>query len=78
MQAGPDEIIGDDRTRVAMNLQVLPMSADNHIYQPQNEALLALRAYAGKWGGHDGIVDKRPPFAPKTTLLSQAGQQPLS
>ena len=42
------------------------MSARNHIYQRRHEDLLALRAYAGKWGGHDGIVDKSPPFAPKT------------
>ena len=42
------------------------MSRGNHIYQPRHEALLALRAYAGKWGGQDGIVDKSPPFATKT------------
>ena len=40
--------------------------AGNHIYQPRHADLLALRSYAGKWGGHDGIVDKSPPFAPKT------------
>ena len=48
---------------------MLPMSAENHIYMPQNpqdEALLALHAYAGKWGGHDGIVDKSPRVVPKT------------
>jgi hypothetical protein len=45
---------------------VLPMSAGNHIYQPRHEDLQALRTFAGKWGGHDGFVDKSPPFAPKT------------
>ena len=35
-------------------------------YLRRHEELLALRAYAGKWGGHDGTVDKSPPFAPKT------------
>jgi hypothetical protein len=62
----PDDIVGDDPTKVAMRLQVLPMSANNHIYQAQHEDLLGLRAYAGKRGGHDGIDDKSPPFAVKT------------
>jgi hypothetical protein len=66
VHAGPEDIIGDDPTRVALSVQVLPMSADDHIYQPQHEAFLALRAYAGKWGGQDGVIDKSPPFAPKT------------
>jgi len=66
LHGGPDAIVGDDPARVASRVLVLPMSAGNHIYQPRHAALLALRAYAGKWGGHDGIVDKSPPFATKT------------
>jgi hypothetical protein len=66
VHGGPDEVVGEDPLRVASEVLTLPMSADNHIYQPRHEDLLALRAYAGKWGGHDGIVDKSPPFAPKT------------
>jgi hypothetical protein len=42
------------------------MSANRHIYDGEHNDLLALRAYPGKWGGHDGIVDKSPPFPPKT------------
>jgi hypothetical protein len=66
VHSGPDEIVGDYPAKVAAHTQVLPMSADNHIYMPSNEALLQLRAYAGKWGGHDGTVDDSPPFTPKT------------
>ena len=47
-------------------VRALARPAGNHIYQPRHADLLALRSYAGKWGGHDGIVDKSPPFAPKT------------
>lgn len=60
---GPDP---GDPSRVSSTVQVMPMSADNHIYMAANEALLRLRAYAGKWGGHDGVADKSPPFTPKT------------
>jgi hypothetical protein len=66
LHGGPDAVVGEDPARVASHVMVLPMSADNHIYEPRHEDLLALRAFAGKWGGHDGIVDKSPPFAPKT------------
>jgi hypothetical protein len=66
LHGGPDAVVGEDPARVASHVMVLPISADNHIYQPRHEHLLALRAFAGKWGGHDGIVDKSPPFAPKT------------
>jgi hypothetical protein len=66
LHGGPDEVVGEDPLRVASRVLTLPMSAGNHVYQPRHEDLLALRAYAGKWGGHDGIVDKSPPFAPKT------------
>lgn len=76
VRTGPDEVVGPHPAAVASRLVVMPMSADNHVYQPQNEGLLRLRSYAGKWGGHDGIVDKSPKFKPKTAryfrkLLSQ-------
>jgi hypothetical protein len=47
---------------------VLPMSSDHHIYdgQPDTQDLLLLRSYAGKWGGHDGIVDNSPKFVAKS------------
>lgn len=65
IHAGPDDVVGDHPAKVASHVVVLPMSDDNHIYMPINEPLLALRAYAGKWGGHDGWFDISPPFAPK-------------
>jgi hypothetical protein len=66
VHSGPDEVVGNHPAKVASHVLTLPMSAGNHIYQPRHADLLALRAYAGKWGGQDGIVDKSPPFAPKT------------
>jgi hypothetical protein len=55
-----------DPTGVATHVLSLPMSANRHIYDGNHDDLLALRAYPGKWGGDDGIVDKSPPFPPKT------------
>ncbi len=66
VHGGPDDLIEGDPTAVKTYVQVMPMSADNHIYQPAHEDLLRLRAYAGKWGANDGIVDKSPAFVPKT------------
>jgi len=66
LHGGPGGPNSGDPARVATNVQVMPMSADNHIYMPGNEPTLRLRAFAGKWGGHDGTVDKSPPFTPKT------------
>lgn len=65
IHGGPDTPGG---ARVSQVLIVLPMSSDTHIYdgRPENEDLLLLRSYAGKWGGHNGLVDHSPPFAPKT------------
>lgn len=57
----PDE---DDPTSVATRVMMLPMSAQEHIYQDRE--LLRLAAFPGLWGGSDGIVDKSPPFTPKT------------
>ena len=55
-----------DPAAVATHVATLPMSAANHIYDGTHDDLLALRAFPGKWGGHDGIVDKSSPFPPKT------------
>jgi len=66
VHAGPEDIVAGKTAPVAAHVLVLPMSADNHIYMPANEALLALRAYAGTWGGRDSTMDHSPPFTPKT------------
>jgi hypothetical protein len=66
VRGGPPDVIDGHPTAISTHVFMLSMSADNHIYLPANESLLRLRAYAGKWGGHDGSVDKSPPFAPKT------------
>ncbi len=66
VHAGPHDIVGGDPAGVAAHVVMLPMSANNHVYRPANEALLLLRSYAGKWGAHDGIVDISPPFPTKT------------
>lgn len=65
IHGGPDAISGP---AVSQRVIVLPMSSDNHIYngRPENEDLLLLRSYAGKWGGNDGIVDHSPAFEVKT------------
>ena len=55
-----------DPAAVSTRVLTLPMSAGDHLYDGDHDALLALRAYPGKWGGHDGTVDKSPPFPPKT------------
>jgi hypothetical protein len=72
LHGGPEDIVGEDPLRIASRVLTLPMSAGNHIYQPRHEDLLALRAYAGKWGGHDGIVDKSPPFARRKPAATSA------
>jgi hypothetical protein len=72
IRTGPPEVVGDHPTAVANRLVVMPMSADNHIYQgespgnPGNEDLLRLRAYAGKWGANAGIIDHSSTFRAKT------------
>lgn len=66
IRTGPEEVVGSHEAAVGNRLIVLPMSADNHIYMPANEELLRLRSFAGKWGGHDGVVDKSPVFRSKT------------
>jgi hypothetical protein len=66
VRTGPEDIVGDHPTAAGCTLMVLPMSADNHIYQPANVDLLRLRAFPGKWGAHDGPIDTSPPFKAKT------------
>lgn len=69
IRTGPADVVGDHPTAVANRLVVMPMSADNNIYQPEpeeNEDLLRLRAYAGKWGANDGIIDHSSTFRAKT------------
>jgi hypothetical protein len=65
----PPDQLGGLATGVATHVNVLPMTLKDHIYKPttpDEEKLLALRAYAGKWGGHNGTADKSHPFTPKT------------
>lgn len=57
VHAGPDDVVGEFPTKVKTQLTVMPMSSDNHIYMPDNESLLLLRSFAGKWGGHSGIIN---------------------
>lgn len=66
IQTGPEEVVGGQPTAVGKRLIVMPMSADNHIYQQANEELLRLRAYAGKWGGHNSLINHSPVFKTKT------------
>ena len=42
------------------------MSAGNHIYQPRHEDAAGAARLRRQVGRPDGIVDKSPPFAPKT------------
>jgi hypothetical protein len=47
----------------------LPLSRENHIYAPKPPGdleRLAVRAFAGKWGGHDEIKNKSWPYQAKT------------
>ena len=66
IRTGPEAVVGDHPTAVGNRLVVMPMSGDNHIYKAENEDLLRLRAYAGKWGAHDGVIDHSSPFRAKT------------
>lgn len=66
IRTGPEDVVGEHPLAVEKRLIVMPMSADNHIYGPGNEDLLTLRAFPGKWGGHDSLINKSPAFRPKT------------
>jgi hypothetical protein len=68
IRTGPEEVVGDDPRAVAKRLVVMPMSAENNIYQTEpedHEDLLRLRAYAGKWGATDGTIDHIGTFRAK-------------
>jgi hypothetical protein len=56
----------EDPLWIRTDLTVMPMSKRDHIYMPVHRELLRLRAFAGKWGGHDGFIDKSPEFKAKT------------
>ncbi len=60
------KVTGDDPRQAAKRVQVMPMSGDVHIYQHDRKDLLRLRAFAGKWGGHDGLIDKSSPYVART------------
>lgn len=50
-------------------VEVTPLSNienDENIYQESRRGALAVRAFPGKWGGDDGLIDKSPPWANKT------------
>jgi hypothetical protein len=65
IHAGPEPDDGElEPTAVRRRVMVLPMSNGDHIYQDRE--ILRLAAFPGLWGGTDGIVDKSPPFSPKT------------
>ena len=66
IHGGPQDLLGNDPAFVRTQVQVLPMSAQGHIYLAAQSDRLAHRAYAGKWGGHDGLIDKSPTFKVKT------------
>jgi hypothetical protein len=68
IHSGPDGLIAGDPAGVIQRVIVLPMSSDHHIYDGQSDTqdLLLLRSYAGKWGGHDGIIDNSPKFVAKS------------
>lgn len=66
IHTSPGGVTGDDPRQAAKRVQVMPMSGDVHIYQHGQKDLLRLRAFAGKWGGHDGLIDKSSPYVAKT------------
>jgi hypothetical protein len=66
IRTGPAAVIGNHPSGIATDLVVLPMSADNHIYQPQNADLLRLRAFPGKWGANDGPINRSGPLEVKS------------
>jgi len=66
IHSGPEAVVEPIPTAVANRVVVMPMSAENHIYGAGNEDLLRLRAYAGKWGAHDGSINHSPSFRAKT------------
>jgi hypothetical protein len=72
VRSGPEDVVGAHPTAVRQRVITVPMSADTHVYQPLHEELLRLRSFPGKWGGHDGTVDKSPAYPPKTARYFRA------
>jgi hypothetical protein len=66
IHTGPAEFIGNNPSDMKSTLVVMPTSTEDNIYQDQHADLLRLRAFAGKWGGHDGIINNSPIFSVKT------------
>jgi hypothetical protein len=62
----PPEVIDENPAAFETKLNVIPMSADDHIYQPQHNDLLRLRAFPGNWGGHNGIINHSGPLEVKS------------
>ncbi len=66
VHGGPGSDPDSDPAAVATHTFTLAMSADAHVYDGAHDDILVLRSFPGKWGGHDGTVDKSPGFPPKT------------
>jgi hypothetical protein len=66
VHVGPSEVL-DESTLAENVLLVLPMSEQDNIYRIQHADLLRLRAFPGKWGGHDGLINHSGPLEVKTS-----------
>jgi hypothetical protein len=66
IHTGPPGVIDDDPNFVESEVLVIPTSAGENIYKPDQRDLLRLRAFAGNWGATDGIIDHSGPFPSKT------------
>jgi hypothetical protein len=66
IHTGPPGVTNQDSNFIEPEVLVMPMSAKDHIYKPEHKDLLRLRAFAGKWGAHDDIINKSGPFPAKT------------
>jgi hypothetical protein len=66
IRTGPPEVIGEHPAGIKAQLAVMPMSTDDHIYQPQHADLLRLRAFPGRWGGNHGVINHSGPLEVKT------------
>lgn len=66
IHSGPDSRIEGDVQGVRCELTVVPMSGDQHIYQPQFSQLLSEMSFPGKLGGTRGLIDNSSAMSPKT------------
>lgn len=66
IHSGSPDVATDEVRAVDTQVVMIPMSAEQNIYQAEHEELLKLVAFPGKWGGHDGLIDQSPPFTAKT------------